>query len=300
MAIVKNCPHCGRKFGMSSANVGKKLKCPHCAGIVVPPSSSAEHTPVAGADCATLPPKGTADETNSIDTRRQRGQGVDAGTKGEEVNAIDFLAPAAAPDEIGRLGPYRILKVLGAGGMGMVFEADDPQLKRRVALKVMLPSLAASESARKRFLREAQAAAAIDHDHIVTIHQVGEDRGVPYLAMPLLQGGSLESRLQDQGAGTPLPLDEVLRIGREVAEGLAAAHTHGLIHRDIKPANIWLESRVRGRKGEGEKGRKGEKDRSAVSSPPLPFSPSPILTPPRAASRFLISGWRGRRTIGLS
>src|SRR5262249_40954549 len=147
---------------------------------------------------------------------------------GLAAKGIDFLAPAQAADEIGRLGPYRVLKLLGAGGMGMVFQAEDPQLKRCVALKVMQPSLAATESARKRFLREAQAAAAIEHDHIVAIHQVGEDRGVPYLAMPMLQGESLDARLQRLAAGTTLPVAETLRIGREIAEGLAAAHSRGL------------------------------------------------------------------------
>jgi hypothetical protein len=154
-------------------------------------------------------------------------------------DGYDFLAPPQGPDEIGRLGSYRIVKTLGAGGMGIVFEAQDLQLKRAVALKVMRPLLAASPSSRRRFLREAETTAALEHDHIVTIHQVGEDRGIPFLAMKLLRGESLEARLQREGR---LPLHEVLRIGREVAEGLAAAHEHGLIHRDIKPSNVWLEA----------------------------------------------------------
>jgi hypothetical protein len=165
-----------------------------------------------------------------------------------------FLAPPQAPGELGRLGPYRLLKVLGQGGMGVVFQAEDLQLKRLVALKAMQPALAASDTARKRFLREAQAAAALEHDHIVTIHHVGEDRGVPFLAMQLLRGETLAARLRSEGmaaaeSGDPgttvslaLPPAEVLRIGREIAEGLAAAHEPGLIHRDIKPANIWLEA----------------------------------------------------------
>jgi hypothetical protein len=157
----------------------------------------------------------------------------------------DFLAPPQAEDELGRLGGYRILKQLGAGGMGMVFLAEDPQLRRRVALKVMAPALAADKTARQRFLREAQATAALHHDHVVTIYQVAEDRGVPFLAMELLAGESLETRLQREGR---LPLAEALRLGREIASGLDAAHEQGLIHRDIKPANIWLEAR-RGRPG---------------------------------------------------
>jgi hypothetical protein len=152
----------------------------------------------------------------------------------------DFLAPPQGPGELGRLGPYRVTAVLGFGGMGVVFRAEDPQLRRAVALKAVRPGMAASASARKRFLREAQITASLEHDHIVPIYQVGEDRGVPYLAMPLLRGESLDDRLKREGR---LPPAEVLRIGREVAEALAAAHEQGLIHRDIKPGNVWLESR---------------------------------------------------------
>jgi WD40 repeat protein len=158
------------------------------------------------------------------------------GSSGERY---DFLAPAERPDEVGRLGGYRILRVLGAGGMGVVFEAEDTRLERKVALKAMLPALAASETARRRFLREARTAAAIEHDHIVPISQVGEERGVPFIAMPLLKGEALAGRL---GRERVLAVTDVLRIGRETAQGLAAAHAAGLIHRDIKPANLWLES----------------------------------------------------------
>src|SRR5262249_16071962 len=136
-------------------------------------------------------------------------------------DVYDFLAPAEGPDELGRLGGYRVLKVLGAGGMGVVFLAQDVKLKRSVALKAMRPSLAASSSAGQRLLREAQAAAALKHDHIITIHQVGEDRGVPFLAMEFLDGEPLQDRLDREQR---LPLTEVLRIGQEMAEGLAAAH----------------------------------------------------------------------------
>ncbi|MBV9122836.1 MAG: protein kinase [Planctomycetes bacterium] len=165
------------------------------------------------------------------------GTGTPPGDK--KSQPYDFLAPAQGPEELGRLGSYRILSVLGAGGMGVVFRAEDLLLQRQVALKVMLPALAAQPVNHQRFLREARAAAALDHDHIVHIYHVGEDRGVPYLAMQFLRGESLEDRLKREGK---LPVADVLRIGRETAEGLAAAHDLGLIHRDIKPANIWLES----------------------------------------------------------
>ena len=155
-----------------------------------------------------------------------------------------WLAPAQQPDEIGRLGGYRVLKELGRGGMGAVYQAEDPKLKRLVALKVMLPRLAADASARRRFLREAQAMAAVHHDHVVTIYQVEEDNGVPFLAMEFLQGMPLDKWLKD---GRKPNLAQILRMGREIAEGLAAAHARGLIHRDVKPGNIWLDSDHKGR-----------------------------------------------------
>jgi serine/threonine protein kinase len=155
----------------------------------------------------------------------------------------EFLAPPQSDDELGRLGKYRILEILGHGGMGVVFKGEDPRLKRAVAVKAMLPRMAASASASKRFLREAQAMAAIKHDHIVSIYEVDEDRGVPFLAMEFLHGESLDERIKRESAPR---LSEVVRIGREIAEALAAAHAIGLIHRDIKPANIWLEARDQG------------------------------------------------------
>src|SRR5262245_26440039 len=116
-------------------------------------------------------------------------------------DAVDcgFLAAAQGASEFGWLGVDRVVKILGAGGMGIVFEDEDTRLKRRVALKVMKPALAANESARLRFQREAEAIAALEHDHIIAIHQVGEDRGVPFLAMPLLKGESLQDRLDREG-----------------------------------------------------------------------------------------------------
>lgn len=145
-------------------------------------------------------------------------------------------APADRPD-ISRLGHYRILQVLGRGGMGVVYQAEDEQLSRTVAIKAMLPGRS-DGTARQRFLREARAAAALKHDHVVTIYQVGEDQGIPFIAMEFLAGESLEQRLEREGA---LPPVEVIRIAREIALALAAAHERGMIHRDIKPGNIWLE-----------------------------------------------------------
>jgi urea transport system substrate-binding protein len=149
-----------------------------------------------------------------------------------------FLAPAQAPDELGRLAGYRVLRQLGAGGMGLVFEAEGPARGRRVALKVMRPSLAFLPGARERFQREARAAAAVKDEHVAAVYQVGEERGVPFLVMALLRGESLEDRLRREGR---LPVPVALRVIREAALGLAAAHGRGLVHRDVKPANLWLE-----------------------------------------------------------
>src|SRR5207244_4174782 len=143
---------------------------------------------------------------------------------GESMRVL--IKPAQGPGEIGRLGPYRVLRVLGSGGAGVVFQAEDSQLRRPVALKVMRPAERKSEEAKQRFLREGRLAASIVHDHIMTIYQVGEDDGIPYLAMQLLQGESLDARLKRE---KQLDILEVLRITREILEGLAAAHAKGLI-----------------------------------------------------------------------
>src|SRR5205085_5837890 len=125
---------------------------------------------------------------------------------------IDFLSPAEQPGELGRLGGYRVISVLGEGGMGIVFKAEDPRLKRLVALKVMKPDKSANQVARERFKKEGELAAALQHDHIVTIYQVDEDRDVPFMAMQFLEGESLDERLRREGK---LPADEIIRIARE-------------------------------------------------------------------------------------
>ncbi|WP_417392206.1 serine/threonine-protein kinase [Gimesia sp.] len=153
---------------------------------------------------------------------------------------LDFLTPSEDPNLLGSLGEYQIYDMIGQGGMGIVFRALDPKLNRIVAIKVMSPLLAVNPNAKKRFLREAQAAAAVSHPHIVTIHAVDEDK-LPYLVMEYVVGQSLQQKLDKVGS---LKVTEILRIGSQIAEGLAAAHKQGLIHRDIKPANILLENGV--------------------------------------------------------
>ncbi|MFL5339073.1 MAG: serine/threonine-protein kinase [Gemmataceae bacterium] len=148
-----------------------------------------------------------------------------------------------ADGELGWFQHYRVLAKLGEGGMGVVFRAEDTRLGRHVALKVMSPKMAADLVARKRFLREARAMAAIQHEHVVVVYQVGlaknETLGqeVPFLAMQFLEGETLQERLI---RADHLPARDAARIGREIAEGLAAAHAQGLVHRDIKLSNVWL------------------------------------------------------------
>ncbi len=159
----------------------------------------------------------------------------------DEAPALDFLDPPQGPGSLGWLGHYQVKEVVGSGGMGVVLRAFDTKLHRVVAIKVMAPELAASATARRRFSREAQAAAAVCHEHVVTIHAVDEDHRPPYLVMQFVQGVSLQEKLDREGVPGLL---EILRVGLQTAEGLAAAHKQGLVHRDIKPANILLENGV--------------------------------------------------------
>lgn len=154
---------------------------------------------------------------------------------------LDFLAPTDDPQSLGRLGSYEVVGVVGRGGTGIVLKAFDRTLNRFVAMKVLDPHLAQNPAARQRFAREARAIAAVVHEHIVPIHAVSEHRGFPYIVMKYVAGQSLQQRLDAQG---PLELREILRVGLQIAAGLAAAHAQGLIHRDIKPANILMETGI--------------------------------------------------------
>jgi serine/threonine protein kinase len=154
---------------------------------------------------------------------------------------LSFLARSPTPGSLGRLGHYDVREVIGRGGMGLVLRTFDEKLHRIVAVKVLATSLAASGTARQRFVREARAAAAVSHDHVVAIHAVEDEGPIAYLVMQIIDGISLEEKVRQKG---PLTLTEILRIGLQTAAGLAAAHKQGLVHRDIKPANILLENGV--------------------------------------------------------
>ncbi|MEJ7590237.1 MAG: serine/threonine-protein kinase, partial [Planctomycetaceae bacterium] len=157
------------------------------------------------------------------------------------ANPTTFLEPSDHPDSLGRFARYEIMQLLGRGGMGIVMRGFDTSLNRHSAIKVLAPELASSAAARKRFSREAKSAAAVVHPHVVSIQTVDEHNGLPYLVMPVVEGQSLQQRVEQNG---PLTVIETVRIAAQVASGLQAAHEQGLVHRDIKPANVLLENGV--------------------------------------------------------
>src|SRR5688572_8114259 len=140
----------------------------------------------------------------------------------------------AIPEET--VAHYRIIEPLGAGGMGAVYKAYDKKLHRIIALKLLKPEFISQQDRRRRFLQEARAASALSHPHILTVYEVGEHDGKPYIAMEYVEGETLRQRIKS-GA---LQIKEVLQIAVQIAEGLAKAHDAGIIHRDLKPENLMV------------------------------------------------------------
>jgi serine/threonine protein kinase len=139
-----------------------------------------------------------------------------------------------------QLAGYRIEVLLGAGGMGIVYRAHDPRLKRDVALKLLAPELVADEGFRERFLQESELAASLEHPNVIPIHDVGEAEGQLFIVMRLVEGGDLKRLLSDEG---PVQPGRALLLVAQVADALDTAHTRGLVHRDVKPSNVLLDER---------------------------------------------------------
>lgn len=160
---------------------------------------------------------------------------------GEVDFIVDYLKPGKTPQSLGRLGSIEIQKFIGRGAHGIVLKGLEDELQRLVAVKVMSPHLASVAAARQRFAREARAAAAIVHPNVMPILHVDSSGLLPFLVMPFVNCESLQERLD---RSSPIPSLDALRIGVQIAKGLAAAHAQGLVHRDVKPANILLERGV--------------------------------------------------------
>ena len=181
------------------------------------------------------------EETAQVAGLTQEYLAADVPTDSLIALTLDSLQPPTTPAALGRIDEYEILEVIGRGGSGVVLKGYEPELNRVVAIKVLSPHVASHGAARQRFEREAKAAAAVVHPHVVAIHGINSRARLPYLVMQWISGDSLEHRLRRDG---PLPVRDIVRIAHQVAEGLAAAHDRGLVHRDIKPGNILLEKNV--------------------------------------------------------
>jgi eukaryotic-like serine/threonine-protein kinase len=134
------------------------------------------------------------------------------------------------------LGRYRIVDTIGSGGMGIVYRGHDPMLDRDVALKILHPHALDSEAAHNRFLREARALSHLNHPHICTIYEIGDDDGRTFISMEYVSGRVLSSAIPRDG----LPLETMLRYGAQIAAAVAHAHEHGVVHRDLKSANVMV------------------------------------------------------------
>ena len=176
-----------------------------------------------------------------VDRNAESAASLSAAGDFTDANEDTPFAPPTHPEMLGRIDDFGIEQVIGRGGMGIVYKGFDAELNRPVAIKFLAPHLSVSGVARKRFAREAQAAAAVVHPNVVPIYSIGTSQKRPYLVMALVSGRSLQNHVEEQG---PLSAEDIVRIAQQIAAGLAAAHEQGLVHRDIKPANILLEKDV--------------------------------------------------------
>jgi urea transport system substrate-binding protein len=234
--ILLQCSRCGHQISVSDSLRRQEIRCARC-GTPLSAKSQADASATASGAPSGIAPRMPPELEPATNPPGEADTFIPRAAKAE--TSYSFLSPAKGPGEMGWLAHYRVLRLLGHGGMGIVFEAIDTQLDRPVALKVLKPELATDKEAQERFLREARAMAAVKSEQIVTVHHVGQKHHLPFLAMELLEGESLDAWLQRRGRPN---IAEAVRLGLQVARGLAAAHQRGLIHRDIKPGNIFLEN----------------------------------------------------------
>lgn len=213
-------------------------QCPNYSAVIV--TGCQELVRLSMETARSAPPQ--ADTAGIADPLARTNQSVASSvrrTNGSPLPDFDMTCLKALPERGAWLNGYEVRNLLGRGAMGVVFRAFDPALKRHVAIKMMTPERVVMSEARDWFLREARAAAAIQHENVVTIYAVSEMNALPYLVMEYVVGKSLQDLLDAKGA---LPIRDVLRIGKQVANGLHAAHARRVVHRDIKPANILLST----------------------------------------------------------
>ncbi len=232
LPVSFECTGCGKRLKAKAELSGRKVKCPKCGLAVAVPfeESIAALTPI---------PAEAAGQSETVAVPLAEPIATPTRSLADNRGLAVSLAPPQAPDEIGRLGPYRILKVLGSGGMGVVFQAEDPQLERLVAIKVPLRGSLETPAEIERFMREGRAAATLQHPNLCPVYGVGHDQGCHYLVMAYVKGKSLADHLNERRE--PVSARQAALIVRKLALALAAAHAKGIIHRDLKPANIMID-----------------------------------------------------------
>lgn len=235
LGILNQDPGCSTELGLQHLD-----ECEHCQARIEELAANEQQWTLAREGlCSRV--EGGLDIENEFESPTRFVPNAEHSSDWTDTMAKQLLQPPSHPEMLGRLGRYEIERLVGSGGMGVVFKAYDSELHRSVAIKMLAPYLSSSRSARERFAREARAAAAIVNDHVVPIHNVETEHATPYLVMQYIAGDSLQARLDRDG---PLDVCEILRIGMQVATGLAAAHAQGLFHRDVKPSNIMLDENV--------------------------------------------------------